>query len=163
MCNKSSIIDINWFINQVKGVSWLPYPLPPQCRFIFTINSSDQTYASIGARKDAVLLSIPASLPSMRQNIEAYKTMARYRLHSLPYWQGAYLQKHAPPWANTLLSLDILGMEMQAVEGGDRLRLESVESYGYTLSLINLVKTILSKWRLRYRYGKEDSDGPGKL
>ncbi|KAK3101125.1 hypothetical protein FSP39_001142 [Pinctada imbricata] len=44
---------------QIKEFKWLPFPLPPQCRLIFTTCRSDLSYHSLSLRHDAKLITMP--------------------------------------------------------------------------------------------------------
>lgn len=44
----------------MKNLSWLPVPLPPQCRLIVSTTQSDLTYKALAKRSDAIILSVPS-------------------------------------------------------------------------------------------------------
>nr|XP_022299795.1 uncharacterized protein LOC111108304 isoform X3 [Crassostrea virginica] len=54
-------------IRQVKELKWLPFPLPPHCRIIFTSCRSDLTYHSLSTRKDTIMHTVPSfNTPKIR-------------------------------------------------------------------------------------------------
>lgn len=54
-------------IRQVKELKWLPFPLPPHCRLIFTSCRSDLTYHSLSTRKDTIMHTVPSfNTPKIR-------------------------------------------------------------------------------------------------
>ena len=92
LCGNINVSDL-WFstvsssqclyLFQVKELSWLPSPLPPQCKLILTTTSTDLTYKSLTLRPDVHALTCPGlSDPGARR---------RLLLHHLP------LPSLAPP------------------------------------------------------------------
>ena len=40
----------------MKGMEWLADPLPPSCKFIFTVTDSDLTVKALRNRRDVVFI-----------------------------------------------------------------------------------------------------------
>ncbi|XP_019634220.1 PREDICTED: uncharacterized protein LOC109477408 [Branchiostoma belcheri] len=59
---------------QVKEFTWLPFPLPPQCRIIVTTTRSDLTYKALVNRPDVTDLNVPllADSPSKSTVMEEH-------------------------------------------------------------------------------------------
>ncbi|XP_061187631.1 uncharacterized protein LOC133195719 isoform X1 [Saccostrea echinata] len=96
-------------IRQVKELKWLPFPLPTQCRIIFTTCRSDLTYHSLSSRKDTILHTVPSFHSSKIQTAFLEEAMLQHFDHLN---EENLLQVHDMKLSNKPLFLSLLAGEM---------------------------------------------------
>ncbi|KAK6487903.1 putative tetratricopeptide repeat protein 41 [Huso huso] len=136
---------------QVKEFKWLPQPLPPQCKIIFTTTSSDLSCRSISRRQDVLLVHCPCQPDSEIRGSILQKHLA------MPYKEvpSSQLGNIMGKKLSMLpVFLSVLGSELRTC-GVLRDQVECLEEYLEVLSLQELWALVLQRWVQDYSWAIE--------
>ncbi|MGH0122068.1 UNVERIFIED_CONTAM: hypothetical protein FKN15_001793 [Acipenser sinensis] len=136
---------------QVKEFKWLPQPLPPQCKIIFTTTSSDLSCRSISRRQDVFLVHCPSQPDSEIRGSILQKHLA------MPYKEvpSSQLGNIMGKKLSMLpVFLSVLGSELRTC-GVLRDQEECLEEYLEVLSLQELWALVLQRWVQDYSWAIE--------
>ena len=143
-------------------MSWLPFPLPPQCKMIMTTARSDMTYRNLTSRPDCVTLRVPVmtNKEAKRDIIEEYLAMHCKNLSEEQLDKIVACKLSERP-----LFLSVLANELRVF--GVKSRLDyHLESYLETTSVRELWARIIQRWIKDYSWTVDtalsetnDSDG----
>ncbi|XP_041113150.1 putative tetratricopeptide repeat protein 41 isoform X2 [Polyodon spathula] len=136
---------------QVKEFQWLPQPLPPHCKIIFTTTSSDLSCRSIRCRQDVLLVHCPCQPDSEIRGSILQKHLAM-PCKEVPSFQLGNIMGKKLSMLPVFLS--VLGCELRTC-GVLRDQEECLEEYLEVLSLQELWALVLQRWVQDYSWAIE--------
>ncbi|XP_060075451.1 putative tetratricopeptide repeat protein 41 isoform X2 [Ylistrum balloti] len=141
---------------QIKEFKWLPFPLPPQCRFICTTCRSDLSYHAMTSRRDIVLHPVPLlDTDKLRRNF-----LEEHMQHHFMYLKPVDFENiHSLKACNNLLYLNILCNEMQTFNVHTHLTQYLDDVYDNCASLRELCVHCFQRWTKDYSWQKENLYG----
>ena len=154
-------------ILQVKEMTWLPCPLPPQCKVIVTCSRSDVAHKTLSQRDDVKIVSVPL-LKDARSKVKVIREYLAIHCKCLDKAQLNHI-------INCKLSdrpifLTVLANELRMFGVYSRLDYH-LESYLDALSIRDLWSKIILRWVRDYSWSSEqgnksdsgDNDNGGKV
>ncbi|XP_021370952.1 uncharacterized protein LOC110461680 isoform X2 [Mizuhopecten yessoensis] len=141
---------------QIKEFKWLPFPLPPQCRFICTTCRSDLSYHAMTSRRDIVSRPVPLlNTDKLRTNF-----LEEHMQHHFMYLKPVDFENiHSLKACNNLLYLNILCNEMQTFNVHVHLTQYLDDVYDNCTSLRELCVQCFQRWTKDYSWQKENLYG----
>ncbi|KAJ8301148.1 hypothetical protein KUTeg_020135 [Tegillarca granosa] len=139
---------------EIKNFSWLPFPLPSQCRLICTTCRSDLSYFSLSKRTDVRSQTIPLfdSLKIRLNFLEDY--MQQYYDH-LKHLPGYEKQITDIKLTTRPLFLSTLATEMQTFEIYTNLEKYLDDTYDHCSSFRDLCVRCFNRWTREHSWQKE--------
>lgn len=141
-------------IFQIKNFSWLPFPLPSQCRLICTTCRSDLSYFSLSKRTDVRLHTIPL-FDSMKIRLNFLEDCMQQYYDHLKHLPGYEKQITDIKLTTRPLFLSTLGTEMQTFEIYTDLEKYLDDTYDHCSSFRDLCVRCFNRWTREHSWQKE--------
>ncbi|KAK7485121.1 hypothetical protein BaRGS_00023661 [Batillaria attramentaria] len=137
---------------EVKEFEWLPYPLPPHCRIIFSTTSADLSFRSLSRRGDVSVVMAPGigDVSQKMSHLEAY-----LRPHVVPRIRSRKRQVCEMRMLVSPLALCVLGSELNSYSIHTDLD-PYLDTHCETGSLRAFWTSCLQQWILEHSWTRDD-------